>query len=136
MTQGLWRIDFAGISEVIQAVEPIEILPHKASLNGKTEPDILKNLAHDDQLREASFPGYVYQLHFEIPQGAEDYELFLYSSGYYLEWMRESWNESSDILSLKRFVMGDKLIWRKLAKEFKIMEPEMEAHFWNTRVNP
>lgn len=136
LTKGLWRIDDAALSIAVNQVTVKELKPHTALLNQQKEECIIENLCDDDSLYEVSFPGYNYQLYYEIPEGADDYELFLYSSGYYLEWMREEWKQSSDLISLKRFAIGDPLMWRKLAIEFKTIEPQAENLFWNSRMNP
>jgi len=136
LTKGLWRIDDTALGVAVNQVSVKELKPHTALLNQQKEECIIENLCDDDSLYEVSFPGYIYQLYYEIPEGADDYELFLYSSGYYLEWMREEWKLSNDLISLKRFAIGDPLMWRKLAIEFKTIEPQVENLFWNSRLTP
>ena len=70
-----------------------------------------------------------------LPDETNDYELFVYSKGYYLEWMRKEWLGGKDLLKLRKMVLGDEKTWKDLAREFKQLEPSMEATFWNSRVN-
>ena len=103
------------------------------SINGKNYDT--KDILHDDEKFLVSLPGDEFKLKFDLPEISEniEYELFLSSKGYYLEWMRQEWLEEKDITRLRKMVSMDQKTWRELAIEFKSMEHEMEDVFWNSK---
>jgi hypothetical protein len=36
---------------------------------------------------------------------------------------------------LRKMLMNDEQVWKELAREYKIVEPEMESAFWGSRIN-
>jgi hypothetical protein len=133
MSKGLWRLDYCGVAGVIKTVVPYSLSVQDIDKNGERENTLLKNIQSDDQQYLLSLPGDRYKLHFVLPGENQDYELFLYSGGYYLEWIRKEWLPGKDVDRLRKMVRGDEKTWNELAREFKQMEPSMEAAFWGSR---
>jgi hypothetical protein len=114
-------------------IDPIEILPSSIFKNGKTDNVALNQLNHPDQYL-ISMPGSVYQINFKMPRKDTEYELFLYSKGYYLEWMRTNWIKEKDLNKLKQMVFQPELFLKEEAKNFKLYESTMEKEFWDSKI--
>ena len=69
------------------------------------------------------------------PDAQKNYVLFLYSEGYYLEWMREHWIKDKDLLKLKQIVEDPSKYLRAETKNYKIYEKNLEADFWNSKID-
>jgi hypothetical protein len=82
-----------------------------------------------------SMPGSEFKFNFTLPYPDKDYELFLYSKGYYLEWMRESWIKEKNLMKLKQMVDNPKKYLRAEAKSYKQYETTMEEEFWNSKID-
>ena len=80
-------------------------------------------------------PGSEYEFNFILPEQNEDYELFLYSEGYYLEWMRRNWIKDKNLLKLRQMVENPKKYLRSEAKKYKRYETTLEREFWNSKIN-
>jgi hypothetical protein len=134
LNEGLWRIDFASLVEIDEELFPY---PIKASaLSYKGEPDETSlALIHEPGKSLLSYPGDAWQFDFQLPTEHSQYEVFLYSKGYYLEWLRNEWFEEKNLMMLKMMVFTPKLYLKIVAKEFKKYESEMEAKFWASRVD-
>ena len=77
-------------------------------------------------------PGDKYELTYDLPPG-DDYELFLDSRGYYLEWMRSEWLREERPLAALRMLVDPAAALRELAPAFKRIEAEAEQLFWRSR---
>jgi hypothetical protein len=77
-------------------------------------------------------PGDRYELEYQLPPG-NDYELFIDSRGYYLEWMRQEWLADENPLAALRLFADPAGMLRALAPAYKRVEPEMEQIFWRSR---
>lgn len=62
-----------------------------------------------------------------------DYDLFLDSRGYYLEWMRQEWLREQNPLAALRMLLDPARALRELAPAFKRIEPQAETLFWRSR---
>ena len=137
LTKGLWRVDHVGLTTIIEKTEALKVaVTDIESINGETyTPD---EIAHDDEAYLISLPGNEFRLKFELPEipRTKEFELFLSTKGYYLEWIRKEWLEEKDIAKLRKMMTLDKKTWRELAIEFKSMEQEMETVFWNSKYTP
>lgn len=134
LTRGLWRIDHVALTQITDQVVPVKIAVSEIrSINGQTCD--VQDILFDDQKSLISLPGDEFKLKFELPEvpDGKEYELFLSSKGYYLEWIRQEWLEEKDVARLRKMVSLDKKTWRELAIEFKSMEHEMEDVFWNSK---
>ncbi len=70
---------------------------------------------------------------YDLPGFAEDYELFVESRGYYIEWMRDEWLADEDMTRAAEMFLAPQQALRRLAPEFKQVEAEMENVFWNSK---
>jgi hypothetical protein len=134
MTKGLWRLDFAALTAIESAALPVTVQPSELTvING--ENYTADAVCYDDKNYLMSFPGNEFKFKFDLPALAEneDYELFLSSKGYYLEWIRQEWLKGKNLTKLKKMITNDEPTWKELAREFKTMEKEMETVFWNSK---
>ena len=134
LTKGLWRLDYAALASLNGKVQPCELLPQKILSKGKEDKHALELLRADDDEYLVSMPGSEYRLNYILPEAANDYALFLYSKGYYLEWIRDEWLRHKNPDALRKMMMNDKTTWSMLAREFKSVESSMEATFWSSNV--
>jgi hypothetical protein len=133
LTKGLWRIDYLALAKLGQSVEPVRIKP--SVLPSKTETcNNSRNLILSDTLDPlVTLPGDSYNLSYCLPVTSDDYELFLCSKGYYIEWMREPWLEEENHRKAT-FMFGFPGLFMKMAaREFKSVESSMEENFWKSR---
>ncbi len=90
ITKGYWRIDQVSLAAVGEQREPQRIHPSTALRQGQADPEALVALL-DDSRTLITLPGDTVQLTYQLPQPPDNYDYFLESRGYYLEWMREDW---------------------------------------------
>jgi hypothetical protein len=90
MAKGAWRLDAAALVSRLGQVVPERITPRLVSANGRADADARARLLDTTQAL-ITFPGDRYTLSYTLPGNAEDYELFLETRGYYLEWMRSKY---------------------------------------------
>jgi hypothetical protein len=134
MNKGLWRIDYLALTNINGKVNPVEIAPLSILNKGNVDISALSAISQPDKYL-VSMPGSSYKFNFVLPQQNDDYELFLYSRGYYLEWMREHWIKDKDLLKLRQMVDNPKAYLRTEAKDYKRYETTMEQDFWNSKIN-
>ncbi len=134
MNKGLWRIDFTALTNIKGKVKPLEIKPSSIYNKGQNDLDALSAIENPNK-HLISMPGNEYRFHFELPEKNMDYELFLYSKGYYLEWMREHWLKDKNLLKLHEMVYNPKKYLRNETKDYKEYESMMEQEFWNSKID-
>lgn len=134
LNKGLWRVDYASLANIKKQVTPIEISPTTIFNKGKLDNIALGEINSPNKYL-LSMPGSEYKFNFALPNADADYELFLYSKGYYLEWMREHWIKDKDLLKLKQMVDNPKKYLREEAKNYKQYESTMEQEFWNSKID-
>jgi hypothetical protein len=134
MNRGLWRIDFAGLTDILERVRPAELFPVSVYNKGRLDVAALGQLNSPDEYL-LSMPGSEYRLEFRLPPHEGGLELFLRSEGYYLEWMRAHWIKDKDLLKLKAMVDYPSYYLRSEAKDFKKYEAMMEQEFWGSRID-
>lgn len=135
MAKGLWRLDYVGLTNIRAKAAPIIISPVVMELAGEKADGIDRVKDNDDSYLIA-FPGDEFRFRFELPElenESLEYELFLSSKGYYLEWIRDEWIRGKNIPKLKKMLLNDDQTWRELAAEYKSIEREMESAFWNSK---
>jgi hypothetical protein len=132
MTKGLWRIDQVALAMIDRQVEPIKIKPGKV-MKDSIEDQAAKELLLDTTQYLPTYPGDRYELVYELPDDNTNYELFLYTRGYYLEWMRETWMEEESSLKMAIMFAFPRYYLRLMAPEFKKAEAVMEESFWGSR---
>ncbi len=133
LTQGRWKLDRLALAELTGPLEAQTLVPVSVTHDGRDDPEALARLL-DDQTRLHSYPGDVWGLGFEIPEGPQT--LFLAAEGFYWEWMREDWMVEEDGLAAVRFFADPGATLRRLAPAFKALETNMEPVFWETRLRP
>ena len=133
MTQGLWRLDNADLVPDIKPVIPISLNPLWIEKEGSLDNEALEAIKNDGE-NLITMPGDQYKLGFELPEKS-DYEIFIDSEGYYLEWLRPEWMETKNLKKLILFVNNPKKYLRKEAGSYKLYEDHMEQVFWNSKIN-
>lgn len=134
LNKGLWRLDYASLTNIKKQVTPIELSPAAIYNKGKLDNMALAEINSPNKYL-LSMPGSEYKFNFTLPSVNTDYEFFLYSKGYYLEWMREHWIKDKDFLKLKQMVDNPKKYLREEAKNYKQYESTMEQEFWNSKID-
>ena len=134
LNKGLWRIDDFALTNIRGSEKAIEILPYEVLNDGLTDAVAIAEINADDEYL-ISMPGSEYKFNFRFPSKGGDYELFLYSKGYYLEWMRENWIKDKDLLKLRQMIENPKRYLRMEAESFKEYERTMERQFWDSRID-
>lgn len=133
LTRGLWRLDYAALAQIGAKVEPMIILPSSAVRGDSTvDENALENLAGKSGPL-VTLPGDKYSVIYRMPEDYRNYELFLETKGYYLEWMRKAWEEEENRdMALMMFWNPGKY-FKMLAPEFKKIEPRIERDFWSSK---
>jgi hypothetical protein len=135
MAKGLWRLDYAGLAEIKEKVEPIKLSPIGLTSLAQPNTKTLDRLTADDEKYLVTFPGDEYLLEYDMPPLKDDeaHEVFLAAKGYYLEWIRTDWLANKDPKKIRKLLMGNKRTWHNLARAYKEAEPGMEQVFWNSK---
>jgi hypothetical protein len=134
LNKGLWRIDYAALTNIVKQVNPVEVSISKVLNKGVADNVALAHIITPDKYL-LSMPGDEYKMIFDFPEKEIDYELFLRSEGYYLEWMRDHWIQDKNLLKLKQMVDNPAKHLRDEAKNFKQYEKNMEPAFWGSRID-
>jgi hypothetical protein len=132
MAKGLWRLDWIGLARLGEAVTPIRLEPQQVFKGGHELREARERLTDPGQTL-VTLPGDEYTLIYRLPAAAVDYELFLESRGYYLEWMRTEWLAEEDPARAAMIFFDPAGALRTLAPEFKKAEPQLEDLFWRSR---
>ena len=132
LNKGLWRLDYLALTEIKEKIDPLVIGPAGVLNKGKEDAAALALIRNPEEYL-VSMPGDEYTFRFQLPD-ERDYELFLYSKGYYLEWMRNSWLKDEDLLKLRQMTYHPDKYFRKQAGEYKSYESLMEQIFWNSKI--
>lgn len=133
LNKGLWRLDYAALTDIKSKVQPALINPESVRHKGRNNTSALSALLDPDR-HLVSMPGSAYQIRFTLPDPEHHYQLFLYSKGYYLEWMRAHWIKDKDLLRLRQMIYHPEKFLRDEAKAYKDYESVMEEQFWNSKI--
>jgi hypothetical protein len=133
LVRGYWRLDEVALVVTGAQVEPLVLEPVVVRAGGEPALEAHRRLL-DPGLHLATFPGDEYVLAFDVPVGADAYELFLESEGYYYEWMRPEWLAEEDPVAAALLLTRPYEMFRHLAPAFKAQEAGMEEIFWQSRV--
>ncbi|QNH62955.1 hypothetical protein [Hymenobacter sediminicola] len=134
VAKGLWRLDYAALATVRGRAQPLVLDAGLVTRAGRSDDEARQQLAADDRSYLTALPGEACRLHFKLPDPARDYELFVRSKGYYLEWIRQDWLREKNLPKLRGMLTNNPATWAELAREFKTAEPRMEAIFWNSKI--
>ena len=132
MAKGLWRIDYVALAELVDKVDPIIIAPSSSFPQKINSSKVVELLTNPDSLL-ITFPGDRYFLNYKLPSDFAEYELFLESQGYYLEWMRNEWLSEENSAKVYQMFLNPKQYYKDLAPQFKKVEAEMEETFWSSK---
>jgi len=127
LTKGLWRLNYLALASLDEEIEPFQV-----------EPSIVKsplkvNISLNPDNPLVTLPGDEYDIYFNLPEGNDNYEIFLKTKGYYLEWMRDTWIAEENLKKAALLFGFPGLFMKIIAKDFKEVEPSMEDSFWNSR---
>jgi len=133
MTRGLWRLDYAALAHLRRKVDPLTIQPSFV-VRGDTAIDenAKKHLAGISGPL-VTLPGDRYSIIYELPSDYENYEMFLESKGYYLEWIRKEWTTEENPAMAMMIFSNPGGYLKLLAPKFKKIEPQMEDSFWRSK---
>jgi hypothetical protein len=132
--KGSWKLDYAAVVNMKEELKPIAISAERIMKKGK-EDTVAKACLNDSKEHLISMPGDVYKFSFALPSETTDYQLFLYTKGYYLEWMRDHWLKDKNLLSLKQMRDNPARFLKREAPHYKRYEREMNDLFWGSRIN-
>lgn len=132
MTKGNWRIDYVALAKLSKPVQPVRLKPYQVLKEDVIDQRAL-TLLSDSLNQLVTLPGDRYTLKYQLPKNAPNYELFLKSRGYYLEWIRKEWIEEENPHFLSELWFNPRSLLKRLAPQFKKVEKEIEDCFWNSR---
>lgn len=130
LPRGGWRIDSVALATITGKATPVRLAP--ATIRGTISKDYNGGRTAATTFPIVTMPGDRYEFGYTLPPGAE-YELFLDSRGYYLEWMREEWMKEEDPISALRMFITPEQMLKELAPAYKKLEPKAEELFWRSR---
>ncbi len=132
LAKGYWRLDYAAVAVLETKVIPKRLQPSMVFRNSnpdQTATDILL----DSSRVLVTLPGDAYTLTYILPDDYSNYELFLKSKGYYMEWMRDEWLAEENRGQAAMMFTNPRKALRQLAHKFKETEADMEELFWRSR---
>jgi hypothetical protein len=132
MTKGNWRCDYIALAVLGDKVAPQRVRPAGVLRDGADDPQALADLTSADRAL-VSLPGDRFDIIYQLPTAGTASEVFLESRGYYLEWMRDDWLQEEDPAKAALLFRFPELALSYLAPQFKVLEPDLEAHFWGSR---
>jgi hypothetical protein len=132
MTKGLWRIDYLSLAIIVGEVKPVEIHPEYAEPQYSGESKVVDLLLNNDSLL-INMPGDEYFIHYRLPDNYNEYELFLDTKGYYIEWMRDKWIKEEEPYMVYEMFFNSAKYLKDLAPKFKAVEASMEKSFWSSK---
>jgi hypothetical protein len=132
LTKGGWRIDEVALATLADRVEPLRLAPVDVARDGRPDPAALATLL-DPARALTTLPGDSYTLLYSLPDDGREYEVFIESRGYYLEWIRKEWLPEENATHLAELFFDPRAALTRLAPEYKRVEPRMEKAFWSSR---
>ncbi|HET6348762.1 MAG TPA: hypothetical protein VFH88_06720 [Candidatus Krumholzibacteria bacterium] len=132
MTRGGWRIDDVALGRAGDEVQPVRLQPREVLRDGDVDVSA-RAILLDPARSLTTLPGDAYRLVYDLPDDGTTYDLFLESRGYYLEWIRNEWIDEEDGALLTELFVDPHAGLRRMAPEFKRLEPDMERVFWSSR---
>ncbi|MEO5905951.1 MAG: hypothetical protein ABIQ11_04460, partial [Saprospiraceae bacterium] len=134
VNKGLWRIDYVALTEVIKKITPQPVSAFEILKEGKIDQEALQAIS-DPSLYLYSMPGDEYKFTFHLPKEHNDFEIFLYAKGYYLEWMREHWIKDKNLGKFKQMMLSPAQYLEDEAANYKMYETTMEQEFWDSKID-
>jgi hypothetical protein len=143
LAQGFWRLNHIAMARLGDPVTPTTLEPSSVdhvttSTINPTSGVAINALAllNDAEHHLITYPGDEYALRFVLPAREQNAprELFLESTGYYYEWMRQEWLPEENAAKAAQFLYAPATALRILAPLFKAREAGMDSVFWRSRV--
>jgi hypothetical protein len=134
LNSGMWRIDRAQLVNTTGTITPLIQEPVAVRNKGRNDSLALNRLL-DPRRHLISMPGSAYAIDFAVPDSTMSYTTFLYSTGYYLEWMRASWLAEKNPAKLRQLIQHPSDYFRAEAHAYKTYEHTMEEAFWKSRID-
>ena len=131
LTKGLWRIDYLALANISGEEIPVRLKPYEVLRDDFVDHKALI-LLNEENEPLVTMPGDRYELKYKIPADCQ-FQYFLETKGYYLEWMREEWLAEENLKKAAFALYFPGLFMRKAAPEYKKAEPLMEKIFWESR---
>jgi hypothetical protein len=131
MARGAWRLDEVAVGHIAGPATPLFVEVDSVTTAAGTDALALERLTDRDRYLVTT-PGDEYRLWFTIPGGGP-HRVFLDAQGFYYEWMREPWLEEEDAAAVASLLLDPRDALRRMAPEFKRVEPTMEQLFWQSR---
>lgn len=132
MARGAWRLNQVALAVLGERVEPTRLRPERVFKADRPDEEALGKLAGTTSAL-VTLPGDTYTIRYRLPEHPEQYELFLETRGYYLEWIREQWLATEDPLRAAMMGARPRDALRAMAPEYKRIEAEFERNFWGNR---
>ena len=143
LARGFWRLNNVALARLGDPVltttlEPMSVDHTATSREVPPSGSAINPLAvlSDAEDHLVTYPGDEYALHFVLPpreHGAAR-ELFLESTGYYYEWMRQEWLAEENAVRAAQLLYAPAAALKALAPMFKAREAGMDSLFWSSRV--
>ncbi len=135
-----WMLDWLSASFEGQKAVSVNEIKAQNILPKKEYPNTsrIENLNASDKQYFITYPAQEFELNFQTQKskaGAET-TLFIYSEGYYIEWLRNSWLESEDVSQNdEKFELDNDLIMN-LYEQWLVKKEQFETDFFNSKINP
>jgi hypothetical protein len=130
--RGMYRLDAALLAHVGDRIEPVRLEPDRVTRDGAPDARSRQALVTGAE-PVVTGPGDAYTLRYRLPGEAPQWELFLESRGYYLEWMREPWMKGGDPVFLSTLMFDPDRALRELAPAYARERAGLEDWFWRNR---
>ena len=132
MAKGAWRVDWAALTTLGDRVQPHVLEPAVVRVGRKPVEDARTKL-NDPAESLVTYPGDRYTLVYQLPGDAREYELFLDTRGYYLEWMREEWIAETNAARAAAMFLDPVGTLKRLAPAYKQVEAQLDSAFWRSK---
>ncbi|MBI5266913.1 MAG: hypothetical protein HY851_06740 [candidate division Zixibacteria bacterium] len=132
LNKGHWRIDYLALADLDGQVAPIRIEPTEVRSFGNEDRKACGLLSSDAAVL-VTMPGDQNDISYSLPPNPSQYEYFLESRGYYLEWMRDEWLAEENPAKAAQIFLDPEGFLKQAAPEYKRTEKEMEGYFWGSK---
>lgn len=131
-TKGHWRFDYLAVAVLEREVTPLRLQPEMVRHNSNPDQTAGEILLDTSQVL-VTLPGDVYRMTYRLPDEYAEYEFFLETRGYYMEWIRNEWLVEENQTRAAMMFLNPQAALKDLAPQFKQIEAEMEEQFWRSQ---
>lgn len=131
LAKGAWKVDHVGLAALGAPVAAVPLEPSAVSRRGAVDPGVTAAL-RERRAPLVTLPGDAWRFDFTLPPGPQ--QLFLESRGYYYEWQRTAWLGEESAVDFIDALSDPDAWFRRIAPAYKRIEGDIEALFWNSRV--